>query len=53
MDVFVEEGKPDKERDANQVLDPFDILVVVNQREHFLDLANRIEEICHFLTLRV
>jgi hypothetical protein len=39
--VFVERRKPDEERNTDQVFDPLDVLVIVNQREYLFYMANR------------
>jgi hypothetical protein len=41
VDVSVEHRKRDEECNTDQVFDPLDVLVIVNQRKHFFYLANR------------
>lgn len=40
VQVTVENGEADEEGDADQVLDPLDVLVEVDQREDLFDLSD-------------
>jgi hypothetical protein len=40
VDVSVKKREPDEEPYADQVLNSLDVLVIVNQRENFLYMAN-------------
>jgi hypothetical protein len=41
VDVSVEIWEPDEKPYADQVFNPLDVLVIVNQRENFLYMTNR------------
>jgi hypothetical protein len=47
MDVAVEGGEPGKERDADEILDPFDVLVEIDQGVDRFEFADRVHEIQH------
>jgi hypothetical protein len=49
VNVFVKFGENDEEGDADQILQPLDVLVEINLGIHFLDLADRIEKVCQKL----
>ena len=40
VDISIENRESDKESDTNQVLDTFDVLVVIDQSEYFLYFTN-------------